>query len=304
MVNAKEKINPIGELLKPDIINSIEGLELISKIIVEEFFHGNNRSHKLGMGQEFHQYRSYEPGDDLRLLDWKMYARSERYYIRQSEIDTHITIRFIIDASRSMEHQSNGVKKIEMAKIITASLGYLARNQGDSFGLYSINDKRVNQLSPTIHPQQFLRLLKGLSQIESSSRWPLNNDFSANIVNRGRKEMLIFISDLYQEGTEITDFITFLKTSKTEVIVINLEGENEIDFGYDGFYTFKDLETGEEVITDAKKARLNYIQRKNESESFFKRLFLDREIEYYNFNTAVDIGKTLSSFLQLRKKLL
>src|SRR5690606_29746358 len=121
----------LHNLLKPELLNTVNGLELVARIIVEGFLSGSNRSQSIGVGYEFSQYRSYEPGDDLRLLDWKMYARSERYYIRQSEVETNITVKFILDASRSMDHQEDGISKLQFGKVMTAALAYLARKQSD-----------------------------------------------------------------------------------------------------------------------------------------------------------------------------
>ncbi|HEX9648935.1 MAG TPA: DUF58 domain-containing protein [Cyclobacteriaceae bacterium] len=303
MAKLKESNEKISDLLRPEIISSIEGLELVARIVVEEFFHGNNRSHRLGMGQEFSQYRSYEPGDDLRLLDWKMYARSERYYIRQSEIDTHITIRFIIDASKSMEHESGGLRKIDLARIIVASLAYLARNQGDSFGLFTINNENISRLSPTVHPQQFTRLLQMLIQLKTAGAWPIRPARLEDIYYPGRKEMVIFLSDMYEKENELMDFITSLKTQRNEVLVLNMVAQNEIEFAYEGFHTFKDLETGEEVLTDADKAREFFVEKKRIAENHFQTTFLAKEIDYHQFNSGDDLPTLLSGFLQIRKRL-
>src|SRR5688500_13223707 len=111
-----------NDLLKPEILNSISGLELIARIIVEGFMSGSNKSQTIGAGQEFSQYRSYEPGDDLRQLDWKMYARSERYFIKQAEIETNITVKLIADASHSMSYSEDKLSKPQYAKVLTAAL--------------------------------------------------------------------------------------------------------------------------------------------------------------------------------------
>src|SRR5205085_10564008 len=120
---------------------------------------GSNRSQSIGIGYEFSQYRSYEPGDDLRLLDWKMYARSERYYIKQSEVETNITVKFILDASKSMGYKEDGLSKLAYGKVMTAALGYLARKQSDTYGLYTINNKQVRSVDPRFEQQQFMRFL-------------------------------------------------------------------------------------------------------------------------------------------------
>ena len=110
------------QLLEPKIINSISGLSLIAKVIVDGYLSGLNQSRRVGAGLEFSQYRGYEPGDDMRLLDWKMLARSGRYYIKQSEVETHISVKFIVDASKSMLHAEEGLSKMNYIKVLVASL--------------------------------------------------------------------------------------------------------------------------------------------------------------------------------------
>ncbi|NND77585.1 MAG: DUF58 domain-containing protein, partial [Flavobacteriales bacterium] len=117
------------ELFKPEIIKTVSGLALISRVIVEGFLSGLNHSRRVGPGMEFSQFRSYQSGDDLRLLDWKMLARSGRYYIKQSEIETNISVKFILDASKSMLHEEDGLSKMDYIRVLVASLGYLAHIQ-------------------------------------------------------------------------------------------------------------------------------------------------------------------------------
>ena len=145
----------LRDLLKPEVLNTVNGLELVARIIVEGFMSGSNKSQAIGYGQEFSQYRNYEPGDDLRQLDWKMYARSERYFIKQAEIETNITVKFIIDASNSMSYSEQQVSKLMYAKMISAALAYVARKQGDKFGLYTVNNKHLSIVRPRFEQQQF-----------------------------------------------------------------------------------------------------------------------------------------------------
>jgi len=132
----------MSRLLDPKILLTIKDLQLAAKATIDGFMSGINKSTIKGEGLEFSQYRSYQPGDDLRQLDWKAYARSDRYYIRESEIETSITIRFIIDASGSMNHADNGYTKIDYAKYLAASLAWLAALQGDAVGLYVVRDQQ------------------------------------------------------------------------------------------------------------------------------------------------------------------
>jgi uncharacterized protein (DUF58 family) len=165
-----------NDLLKPEVLNTVSGLELVARIIVEGYMSGSNPSQSIGIGYEFSQYRSYEAGDDLRLLDWKMYARSERYYIKQSEIETNITVKFIVDASRSMDHKESGLSKLGFAKVITAALAYLARKQSDTYGLLTANSRHVRAVEPRFEQQQFMRFLNELINAKSEGRWPADKE--------------------------------------------------------------------------------------------------------------------------------
>ena len=151
------------QLLQAKIINNVSGLALISRVIVDGYLSGLNRSRRVGAGLEFSQYRGYEPGDDLRLLDWKMLARSGRYYLKQSEVETHIAVKFILDSSKSMLHKENEISKMDYAKVVIASLAYLAQNQGDAVGLFALNDKKLHSLYGTVKRQHYKRLLLELT---------------------------------------------------------------------------------------------------------------------------------------------
>src|SRR5690349_14676757 len=232
----------VNDLLKPEILNTVNGLELVAKIVVEGFMSGSNQSQSIGAGQEFSQYRNYEPGDDLRQLDWKMYARSERYFIKQSEIETNITVKFMIDASRSMAYEENGISKLLYAKLIAAALAYLARKQSDTFGLFTVSENVITAVQPRFEQQQFMRFLNELIKVKSEGTWRKQNGLEQLFSQYG-KEMIIFITDMYDEDHDLQKFISRLKTSRNEVIVFHLMGKHETDLDFDGSFTFEDLET-------------------------------------------------------------
>src|SRR5690349_20673443 len=154
----------MSRLLDPKILLSIKDLQLAARTTVDGFMAGIHKNTIKGQGLEFSQYRSYQPGDDLRQLDWKMFARSDRYYIREAEVDTSIGIRFVVDASASMHHQdTNGIRKIDYARFMVAALAYLAYAQGDAIGLYGLSEKRLIHLTPrhdSMHLQRFWHQLE------------------------------------------------------------------------------------------------------------------------------------------------
>src|SRR6188768_3278614 len=134
-------------MLNPKVLMTIKDLPLLAKTVINGFMNGFNKSTVKGPGLEFSQYRSYQPGDDLRWLDWRMFARSDRYYIRESEVETSISVRFLIDASRSMLHEDNGITKIDYARYMAAALAYLAHSQGDAIGLYVFKEGELFSLA-------------------------------------------------------------------------------------------------------------------------------------------------------------
>lgn len=292
----------IKELLKPEILNTVNGLELIARTIVEGFISGSNKSQSIGAGQEFSQYKNYQAGDDLRQLDWKMFARSERYYIKEADIETNITIRFILDASNSMSY-AEGISKLHYAKVMTAALAYLARKQSDTFGLFTINDKNVGALLPRFEQQQFIRFLNELVHLESKGRWSQREETN-RLFDRQGKEMIVFISDLYDDNDDLLRFISRLKHPRNEVIVFHLMGRSETDFDFGGSYSFEDLETGVRTKANTTIQQKEYSNRVKNWLQDSRKWMLEKQINYQLIYIDEPVENVLRDFLTARKKLM
>lgn len=157
--------------MDPKILMSMKDLVLAAKTTVDGFMAGIHKSNVKGAGMEFSQYRSYQAGDDLRSLDWKLFARSDRYYIRESEIETSISVRFLIDASASMNHIDSGISKIEYARYLAASLAYLASLQSDATGLYIFKEGSLFSLPSRRDHQHLSRIMYQLEKIEPAGKF-------------------------------------------------------------------------------------------------------------------------------------
>ena len=293
----------INDLLKPEILNTVSGLELVARVIVEGFMSGSNRSQSIGSGQEFSQYRNYEPGDDLRQLDWKMYARSERYYIKQSEIETNITVKFMIDASHSMAYEENGISKFMYAKVMTAALAYLARKQSDTFGLFTVNEKNITMVHPRFEQQQFMRFINELVNVKSEGTWRKQNGLE-QLFNHYGKEMIVFITDLYDDDRDLQKFISKLKTSKNEVIVFHLMGRHETELDFDGSFTFEDLENKARLKVDSRLQQKEYKTRVDSWLKDSRMWMLEKQINYQLVIMDEAIDSMLRNFLIARKRLI
>lgn len=289
-------------MLRPEILHTVNGLELIARIIVEGFMSGSNKSQSIGAGQEFSQYRSYEPGDDLRQLDWKMYARSERYYIKQSEIETNITVKFILDTSQSMAYREAAITKLDYAKVLTAALAYLAKKQSDTFGLFAVNDTSIQSLQPRFEQQHYMRFLNTLVKLDTAGHWGKGNALEEVFDHRG-KDMIIFFSDLYDESDDLFRFIARLKTPRNEVIVFHLMGNEEMNLSYGGSYTFEDLESTQRLKADTKVQQKEYVQRVKSWIQKSKMWMLEKQISYQLVEMHEPFEKVLMDFLKVRKTL-
>jgi uncharacterized protein (DUF58 family) len=286
--------------LDPKVLMTIKDLPLLAKTVIDGFMNGFNKSKVKGPGLEFSQYRSYQPGDDLRWLDWKMYARSDRYYIRESEVETTISVRFLIDASASMSHDDNGVKKIDYARFLAASLAYLANLQGDSTGLYTLANGGLFSMASKPDPQHLQRLFYQLDQIQPAGKFTKPVHYKELFAGTGRKELLIFITDMYQEKGEISRLLESLAALRHEIIVFHLMGQNELDFDFKGYGALEDLETGETIAINTQQERDQYQETLAKHLAGLRMDLLGKRIFYRMISTSQPLDEALRDFLVQR----
>jgi uncharacterized protein (DUF58 family) len=293
----------MSKLLDPKVLMAIKDLSIAAKTTIDGFMNGINKSTIKGQGMEFSQYRSYQPGDDLRSLDWKMFARSDRYYIRESEIETSISIRFVIDASASMEHKDGAFTKIDYAKYLAASLAYLCNLQGDAIGLYVMNEASIFSMTPKMDYQHLSRIYFQLEQIKPKATFTKPIHYKELFAGSRKKELLIFITDLYQSNEEILSFLDAVNSLKHEVVVFHLMSANELALDFKGYSTFEDLETGQSIQIDQDKARVVYKKNLQQYLDNIRTAMLDRGIFYRMLKTDVALDIALRDFLNQRNKL-
>ncbi|MDC6355693.1 MULTISPECIES: DUF58 domain-containing protein [unclassified Robiginitalea] len=303
-----DRLRPRGrqkynDLLRPEVVNTVAGLSLIARIAVEGYTSGLNRSLSIGHGLEFSQYRGYEPGDDLRLLDWKMLARSGRYYIKQSEIESLVGVKFIVDASASMLHREDGLSKLEYARLLVAALAYLAWKQGDAVGLFALNESDVVSLFSGTDKKHYNRLLLELLKVDGSGKWPDPSRASRMIPDRGSRELVFFLTDMYEREAELSGFLREIKSPRNEVVVLHIAGRSELEFDYGKQVTFEDLETGAKVKVDARKARSAYLEQMEERLDAIRQQLLSQGIFYHLFRMDEPLGEALQYYLKQRNRM-
>jgi uncharacterized protein (DUF58 family) len=288
-------------MLDPKVLMTIKDLPLLAKTVIDGFMNGFNKSKVKGPGLEFSQYRSYQPGDDLRWLDWRMYARSDRYYIRESEVETSISVRFLVDASASMNHEDGGIKKIQYAKALIASLAYLSNLQGDAVGLYVFKNELFS-LASKQDPQHLKRLFYHLEGIEPEGTFTKPIQYKELFTGGGKKELLIFVTDMYQQDGEISRLLDSLSAMKHEVVVFQLMGKNELEFDFKEYGSLEDLETGETIQVNHREAVELYRENLNEHLNSIRMQLLGKHIFHRVISTAQPLDQALRDFLVQRNK--
>jgi uncharacterized protein (DUF58 family) len=288
-------------MLDPKVLMTIKDLPLLAKTVVDGFMTGFNKSTVKGPGLEFSQYRSYQPGDDLRWLDWRMYARSDRYYIRESEVETSISVKFLVDASASMNHEDGGIKKIQYAKALVASLAYLSNLQGDAVGLYVFKNELFS-LASKQDPQHLKRLYYHLEGIEPQGTFTQPIHYKELFTGGGKKELLIFVTDMYQQDGEISRLLDSLSAMKHEVVVFQLMGKNELEFDFKEYGSLEDLETGETIQVNHREAVELYREKLNEHLNSIRMQLLGKHIFHRVISTAQPLDRALRDFLVQRNK--
>jgi uncharacterized protein (DUF58 family) len=243
--------------LDPHVLNSISGLDLIARTVVDGFVAGLHRSPDFGFSQEFAEYRAYTPGDDLRHVDWNVYARTERAYLKRYRGETNSLLTLLLDASQSMQFSSHGVSKMDYARYLAASLFYLAiHNQRDAAGLIVFDDEVRHYIRPSTRQGQLARLMAGLELAEPRARTDYGKPMQHFQEFLRRRGMVVIVSDFYESPETIVRTIEPLRFHGNEVVLFHVLDPQEIRPTLDEPAVFIDLETEQrmEVTPD-------YVQR-------------------------------------------
>lgn len=248
-------------MLTTDLIK-LNNLQLAGKLVSDESLLGIQASQRSGIGTEFEQFRHYTPGDDPKRIDWKLFAKSNQYLVRESATESNQQIRFVIDLSGSMNYTEAGISRLQYAKILLASLAYLANRQSDQISLYSLKDGAIQTLVPA-GKQAFLKLVATLEAAQANGPWT-STATSFPEFSRKQSEMLVIVSDFLQVNDEWVNLIQKVAGPRREIVIFQLLGDQEVDFSISGFYRFQDLESGKEIELQADAIRDTVRQRATE----------------------------------------
>ena len=289
-------------LLNPAVLASIGRLDLIARTVVEGFLIGLHKSPYRGLAQEFAEHRPYNFGDEIRRVDWRVYARTDRLYVKEFEEETNAPVRLLLDVSASLAYAPRDhISKLDYARYLAASLAYLATRQNDRVGLVCFSDE-VKERTATRGGDRNLRTILGiLERIEPSGQTHIGQTLMREAAQWKRRGLAILISDLYDEQQEVADAIARVRRTGHDLIVFHLLDGAEKKLSYRGTYEFRDLETGVTLLADADRVRNAYRERMKEAIRFYRRELERAGADYVELDPSQPLDKALALYLRQRK---
>jgi uncharacterized protein (DUF58 family) len=291
------------DFLKPEVVAKLKGIDLKARLVVEGFLAGLHRSPYKGFSVEFTEHRQYMPGDELKRIDWKVYAKTDRFFIREYEEETNLRAYLVLDASGSMSYTTGKITKLEYASYLAASLAYLLLHQKDSAGLITFSDRIDRYVPPRSTPAHLNTLLGQLARLRPGGGTNIAATFHQLAERVKRRGLVIIMSDLWDEQAAVLTALRHFRHRKHEVLVFHILDPNERAFGFRTPMVLKDLETGQEVTVDPRVIRDDYQRGFDSYFKGFERGCREALIDYHRITTDTPFDRALFSYLERRSRL-
>lgn len=292
------------KFLDPNTISKLSRLDLKARLVVEGFIAGLHRSPYHGFSVEYAEHRQYMPGDPIKHIDWKVFAKSDRFYIKEYEEETNLKSYIFLDVSASMGYASDGISKLEYGKYLAASLAYLMLSQQDSVGLVLYDEKVRQYIPPRAVGSQLHTILQQLHRAGAEAGTSSRTTFHTLAERIKRRGLIIIISDLLEEDPDdVISGIRHFRHRKHEVIVFRLLDKAEKDFSFSRPLRFRDLETGEEVFTDPSQIRDQYLEQLKLQNERYEKVCRENHADYLTLDTTASFDYALMAFLGKRSRL-
>jgi uncharacterized protein (DUF58 family) len=285
----------------PSALARIRNLELLARTVVDGFINGLHRAPHLGFSLDFAEHRGYEPGDELRRVDWRVFARTDRYYVKQFEADSNANVVVALDVSTSMRYASAGVSKLDYGRFLAASLLYFSQLQRDRVGLVTFDTEIVEYVPASARHLPFS--LYALDRVGDPRPGALAQPLRTLTERLRRRGIVAIISDFYDEPEEVANAVRPLRYRGHDVIVFHVLDPAELDFPFSESASFQDMETGDRMPIVPVALREQYRALVREHTASLGRLFTDSRIDYALFNTAVPLDHALFNYLSARERL-
>ena len=292
-----------SKFLVPETVSILDSMSLRARLVVEGYIIGQHRSPFHGFSVEFAEHRSYEPGDEIRHIDWKLYGKTDRLYVKRYEEETNLSSHIILDISKSMIFSSSKISKLSYANTLVAALSYLMIKQQDAVGLVQFSNQIDSFLLPKSRPSHLISLLDKLSDDKFGQDTKIEkilHEMAERIVKRG---LVILISDLIDDQQKILNGLKHFRHNNQEVIVFHMFDRKELEFDFNDRTKFVDMETGEEITTEPWHIRSNYKDLISKKQKYFRTKCRENLIDYFPIVTDQSLELCLTEYLRKRKSL-
>jgi uncharacterized protein (DUF58 family) len=286
--------------LDPLVLAKVRSLELQARLIVEGYLSGMHKSPYHGFSVEFAQHREYVPGDDIKHIDWKVYGRTGRFYLKQYEEETNLVLWILLDLSESMRYGSGPITKYDYACMTAAALSYLTLHQSDSVGFVTFDSQVRSFLRPSSQPSHLKEIVHAMNKgcgDQKTSLAPIFHDLAERI---NRRAILVLLSDLFDEPATILAGLKHLRYKRHEVAVMNILDAAELDFPFQEATLFRGLEQYPELLTDPRSLRDGYLAELDAFVTEMRHGCRNQDIDYVQLRTDANLGVALSSYLASR----
>lgn len=289
--------------LDPEGLARVGNMELVARQVVEGFLTGRHRSPYHGFSVEYLDHRAYAPGDELRSLDWKILARTDKYFIKLFEDETNLRAHILLDCSKSMAFKSGALSKLEYGSYLAAALSYLMLHQNDAVGLVMFDREIRHFLGPKARPTQFRRILDMLDNVPAGADTNVGavlHEVAERIKRRG---LIILISDCIDDESTIANGLQHFRHNNHEVIVFHVMDDAELTFPYDRLTRFKDMEGVGKIVANPKSLRNRYLTRIQMFLDGLQSACYERGVGYHLANTKETYDSFLAAYLEKRARM-
>ena len=289
-----------ARFMDPVVLARIGNLELVARAVVDGFINGLHKAPCFGASVEFAEHRGYVPGDDIRRIDWKLWARTDRYYVKEYEAESNANFSVLLDVSKSMDYGSRGITKLDYARILTACLTSLVHHQRDRVGLVTFDNDVVEHVPASAKHMEVV--LHVLDRIRPGRPGSLKAPLHKLAEHFGRRGVLVVISDFYEDPEAVVDAVTPLRFRGNDLIVFHVLDPAELDFGFSDASAFEDLESGEQMPVVPDGIRKEYTSLINAHVDALQRRFSEVRVDYALLDTSKPLDHALFKYLGGRAK--
>ena len=288
--------------LDPSVLAGLDNLELRARVVVEGFLSGLHKSPHRGFSVEFNDYRHYQRGDDMRHVDWKLYARTDKFYIKQYEDETNVRCVILLDTSASMDYSSGGISKLNYGVTLASALAYFIMRQRDAVGLITFDDRVREYIPAKCRQPHLMRILRTLSRVESGMKTDVVGPLSDLAASLSKKSMVVLITDMLDDEQRVISTLQNIRGMGNDVITFQIMDDAELNFPFNEATEFIDMENNESYVTSPAAIRRAYLENFNEFLSYCQKECQSSGVDYCLLNTHEPMDEALSAYMSKRAR--